>query len=132
MVEVDDVGAVEPSTINEEVTINPGISYDKFDVAPAGLKWPDAVDHSWLIEEVKIGGKAAWEKYFCCNFEGNGGELFPLLGGGTIPWAVAEIAYREYVERFGSSQTLERLAERGGFSEGEMDMLYPDWREKRG
>ena len=46
----------------------------------------------------------------------------------TIPWSVAEVAYAEYVRRFGDGQTLQRLAERGGFGDREMDMFYPGWR----
>jgi hypothetical protein len=41
-----------------------------------------------------------------------------------IPWSVAVKAYGKY----GPGQTLDRLAERGGFSWGEMDDLYPAWR----
>lgn len=47
-----------------------------------------------------------------------------------IPWPVAEKAYCVYAGKYGRSQTLERLAERGGFSGSEMDMLYPAWREE--
>lgn len=46
----------------------------------------------------------------------------------SIPWSVAEKAYSAYAAKYGRGQTLERLAERGGFSGGEMDMLYPGWR----
>lgn len=48
----------------------------------------------------------------------------------SIPWCIAEIAYAEYARRYGKSQSLERLAERGGFGWCEMDMLYPEWRER--
>jgi hypothetical protein len=48
----------------------------------------------------------------------------------SIPWAVAELAYAGYAARFGRSQSLERLAERGGFGVGEMDALLPDWRDQ--
>lgn len=37
-----------------------------------------------------------------------------------IPWAVAEIAYEEYVRSNGDRQSLERLAERGGFGRDEL------------
>lgn len=37
-----------------------------------------------------------------------------------IPWWLAEIAYKEYSRRYGRSQTLERLAERGGFGRDEL------------
>jgi hypothetical protein len=48
----------------------------------------------------------------------------------SIPWSVAELAYSVYISRYGSSQPLERLAERGGFHVLEMDELLPDWRER--
>jgi len=49
-----------------------------------------------------------------------------------IPWPVAELAYDVYSSRFGTSQTLERLAERGGFGACEMDALLPGWRDMPG
>ena len=33
----------------------------------------------------------------------------------TIPWWLAEEAYKFYAEIYGTGQSLERLAERGGF-----------------
>lgn len=53
-----------------------------------------------------------------------------LRGPVNIPWSVAEKAYGAYALRFGRGQTLERLAERGGFSWAEMDMFLPGWREE--
>ncbi len=47
-----------------------------------------------------------------------------------IPWEVAELAYSVYSARYGRSQSLERLAERGGFGPGEMDDFLPDWRDR--
>lgn len=41
----------------------------------------------------------------------------------TIPWWLAEIAYEWYSKRFGTKQSLERLAERGGFGREELLML---------
>lgn len=46
-----------------------------------------------------------------------------------IPWWLADLAYSVYRARFGSGQSLERLAERGGFHPSEMDEYVPDWRE---
>jgi len=40
--------------------------------------------------------------------------------GSQIPWWLAEIAYEYYSERFGKNQSLERLAERGGFGRAEL------------
>jgi hypothetical protein len=45
-----------------------------------------------------------------------------------IPWSVAEKAYGAYAREYGKGQSLERLAERGGFGWCEMDDLYPQWR----
>ena len=40
-----------------------------------------------------------------------------------IPWWLAEIAYEAYSEKNGKSQSLERLAERGGFGRDELIWL---------
>lgn len=62
---------------------------------------------------------------------------FPIMVGRSdkpsplrCPWSVAEKAYSAYAAQYGSKQSLERLAERGGFYAGEMDDLYPKWREE--
>ena len=59
---------------------------------------------------------------------------FPLLGNnsnlGSIPWWIAEQAYMVYANKYGDDQSLERLAERGGFGPEELDKYYPEWREK--
>ena len=69
-----------------------------------------------------------------------GGErTFPLQvckdiepGPKHIPWSIAEKAYGVYVGKYGRCQSLERLAERGGFGWDEMDNLYPKWRAEVG
>jgi hypothetical protein len=48
----------------------------------------------------------------------------------SVPWSVADKAYGVYASRYGRSQSLERLAERGGFAVEEMDEFYPPWREE--
>ncbi len=58
-------------------------------------------------------------------------RTFPIMGdyvrrtvdrakATRIPWWLAELAYRDYSKRFGTKQSLERLAERGGFSRWEL------------
>lgn len=47
----------------------------------------------------------------------------------SVPWSVAEKAFATYAARYGTDQSVERLAERAGFSWGEMDLFYPEWRE---
>ncbi len=41
----------------------------------------------------------------------------------TIPWWLAEKAYEIYSNQFGTQQSLERLAERGGFGRYELTRL---------
>lgn len=53
---------------------------------------------------------------------------FPIQGngsapGGWIPWWLAEIVYAGYSARYGTEQSLERMAERGGFCFGEVGMF---------
>ena len=45
-----------------------------------------------------------------------------------IPWIIAELAYSVYAAKYGRGQSLERLAERGGFAPSEMDKFLPGWR----
>lgn len=47
----------------------------------------------------------------------------------SIPWHVADLAYSVYSNRYGRDQSLERLAERGGFGPLEMNDFLPNWRE---
>lgn len=49
--------------------------------------------------------------------------------GKTIPWRVHGLAWEAYAKKYGSSQSAERIAERGGFGVGEMDEFLPGWRE---
>lgn len=64
-------------------------------------------------------------------------RYFPLLSEREaaphprrIPWGVADEAYAAYAARHGTGQSLERIAERGGFAPCEMDELLPGWRMK--
>jgi hypothetical protein len=44
----------------------------------------------------------------------------------SIPWWLAEEAYKVYSAHFGNDQSLERLAERGGFGREELLWLLRD------
>jgi len=46
-----------------------------------------------------------------------------------IPWRIADLAYSMRSGKYGRWQSLERLAERGGFCPNEMDEFVPGWRE---
>jgi len=58
-------------------------------------------------------------------------KRFPIQGhsgaaGFDIPWAMAERAYVNYDRRYSNGQTLETLAQRGGFGWAEFVLLYCD------
>ncbi len=62
-------------------------------------------------------------------------KRFPILNklltkdkGITISWSAAEIAFFGYEKKYGKGQSLEKIAERGGFGIEEMDEFYPEWR----
>jgi hypothetical protein len=46
----------------------------------------------------------------------------------TIPWWLAEEAYKVYSAKYGTYQSLERLAERGGFGRKELLLLLQEGR----
>ena len=54
-------------------------------------------------------------------------KMFPVINSDIkhIPWSVAQRARHKGLW---SCQTLERLAERGGFNEEELNRFYPAWR----
>lgn len=81
------------------------------------------------VDEATAELRAAGSKMFpIASSYGYTGPAFPK----SIPWSVAEKAYSVYVATGGRSQTLERLAERGGFHAQEMDEYHPTWREEAG
>jgi hypothetical protein len=56
---------------------------------------------------------------------------FPMQGGPSIPWYLAEKIYNEaYKPLYGSAQSLETLARRHGFSWSEVEILYRDARKE--
>ena len=50
--------------------------------------------------------------------------MFPIQRGPSVPWSEAERAYVTYAQHFGTSQSLQRLAERGGFDVQEFVCLW--------
>lgn len=53
-------------------------------------------------------------------------KRFPMQDGPDIDWTTAEKIYEIYSELYGTQQSLERLAERGGFGWEEVAMLVKD------
>ena len=51
-------------------------------------------------------------------------KMFPIQKSNPIPWEEAERAYRTYARLYGGNQSLERLAERGGFGVREFSCYW--------
>ena len=45
-----------------------------------------------------------------------------------IHWKAHLEAYKAYSQRYGTSQSAERIAERGGFGDNELNEFYPEWK----
>jgi hypothetical protein len=79
----------------------------------------------WLASAFRGQDSSAWSKeytYRTRTAHPTPEQMFPIQGrenytgeNVSIPWEMAEMAYAEYSERYGTTQSLERLAERQGF-----------------
>ena len=49
---------------------------------------------------------------------------FPMMDGPPIPWQLAEVIYSGYSALYGTDQSLDRIAERGGFGWGEIVLWW--------
>lgn len=54
------------------------------------------------------------------DFKRNERGEMEQLPATAIPWWLAEVAYEYYAAKYGTQQSLERLAERGGFGRDEL------------
>ena len=59
----------------------------------------------------------------CINGKWNCPTAPLSIGTGRVPLEVAQEAYKEYAAQFGTSQSFERLNERGGFGDTELSIL---------
>ena len=53
-------------------------------------------------------------------------SICPIQDGDSIPMWMARLVYKRYGQRFGNSQSLERIIERGGFGVGEVIILLTE------
>lgn len=58
--------------------------------------------------------------------------MFPMQDGPNIPWSVAQKIYKLYSGLFGTEQSLERLAERGGFGWAEVKFIGEKYKKRFG
>lgn len=57
-------------------------------------------------------------------------RMFPMQRGPAIPWSTAEVVYEAYSALYGTTQSLEKLAARGGFSWREVDVIFADLKKR--
>jgi len=57
---------------------------------------------------------------------------FPMQGGPSIPWELAERIYATYASVFGFNQSIERMAERSGFGWSEVPVIWEEYLRKFG
>lgn len=84
--------------------------------APAGTQflWREAARAALAAaEKVRVGRRAKVQGY-----------------SAGIPWALHVEAWDAYAKKYGTSQSAERLNERGGFGTRELDMFVPGWRDR--
>ncbi len=55
---------------------------------------------------------------------------FPMQGGPEIDWDTAEQIYTEYACLYGHDQSLETLAQRGGFGWAEVEEIHKRYLKK--
>lgn len=59
-------------------------------------------------------------------------KRFPMLNSPIdIDWKTAEKIYELYSKLYGTSQTLERIAERGGFGWDEVELIIQKAKQKK-
>lgn len=89
----------------------------RLDTASVPKEFPDG-EHT--LEGCRIGDRLDWVFSCLAAWE----KQFPMQRGPSIPWKLAELLYVGYSAQYGTQQSLERLAERGGFSWREIDYMW--------
>lgn len=57
-------------------------------------------------------------------------RMMPMQDGPPIPWETAETVYVAYAALYGTSQSIERIAERGGFGWSEVAGMFDTLRRR--
>lgn len=69
------------------------------------------------------------ERSFPIMREGRDARGYRVSGTLYVPWKIGEEAWQRYAAKYGRGQSVERIAERGGFGEYEMDEFRPGWQD---
>lgn len=119
---VQDDGKLEPNRVHYKGDGEHSI-YELEAIARQAVE--NEICYSLLIQELEAArAQQSSVKMFPIQSE-RGAKAHPT----KIPWAIADLAYSVYSAKYGKEQSLERLAQRGGFGPSEMDMFLPNWRE---
>lgn len=62
--------------------------------------------------------------FWCCLPGGKTDRVMPMQDGPPLPWELAEVVYQAYSHQFGNSQSIDRIAERGGFGWAEVAEIF--------
>lgn len=57
-------------------------------------------------------------------------RMMPMQDGPPIPWATAEVVYQAYAMLYGTNQSIDRIAERGGFGWAEVGAIFKEVERK--
>lgn len=75
---------------------------------------------------------AIYKEFFYCESGQSKQEQFPMLDGPPIAWELAKQIYQVYTCIYpGINQTLERIAQRGGFGWGEVPLFMKRHQQRK-
>ena len=95
------------------------------DPCPAWAELPEAIRGHWQAAAGEAGATRMFPLILALRINN-----YALPQRRQVPWEVAEKAYAAYAAKYGTSQSMEQLAARGGFHQTEMDEFHPTWREE--
>lgn len=94
--------------------------------------WARCCDFEGPLHDTRGAAIAAWNRRAPPSELKDAERMFPMQKPNLpIPWDLAGIIYAGYSAEYGTAQSLERLAERGGFSWREVGAIYDIPRAKR-
>jgi len=112
------------TAIDQSTPGRPLICYCKCDDSPVRVEGKkESLYRTWLDSRYK---KVAERQ----AKEAKSARVFRMQDGPDLPWSVAEQIYAMYSELYGTSQSMERISERGGFCYEEVSFLTKELKRK--
>jgi len=91
------------------------------------VKYSDVEPLQQQLVEIKLSADA--EQYNLSEQLSDRDKLFPMQDGPDIPFYLAEHIYQAYSAVYGTSQSLKRIGERGGFAWSEIPIFREAYRK---